>query len=191
MGSEMCIRDSNYTDDSVGIKQLKATLDDSRITGSLELVGVGQKLALDIDKIDLDRYLAAPVQAGDTTTRAVDEFEIPAQSLRDLNVNGTLKIGELTMSGIESNNVRVTLAANNGAVRVHPVSAKLYGGSYTGDIRIDASGEVPVMSLNEQFNNVDFGALSLALADSQQLTGRVTGSLVMTATGHNLSLIHI
>ena len=31
-------------------------------------------------------------------------------------------------------------------LRLHPVSAKLFGGSYAGDIRIDASGERPVLS---------------------------------------------
>lgn len=166
------------------LRDLNATLDDSQITGLVKLVGDTPELSLSMDKLKLDGYLSPPDDtAGED--RAVDAIELPAQTVRDLNVNAQLSIGDLTVGGIESSDVEVQLNASNGSVRLHPMRANLYGGSYSGDMRVNAQGELPQVSLNESFNNVDFGAFTQAIAGTQRLTGRVTGALKMTAEGHN------
>ncbi len=172
------------TPQGLELRDLNVTLDQSKLTGLVKLTGKTPEVSLSIDTLKLDGYMSPPDNI-DGQDRAVDTIELPAQTLRDLNLNGQLRIGELDMGGIASTNVEVHLAASEGDVRLYPIKAQLYGGSYSGDVRLNAQGELPQMSLNETFTNVDFGALSLALTDSQQLTGRVTGSLKMTATGHN------
>ncbi len=172
------------TPNGLELRDLEATLDQSKVTGLVKLTGVTPEVSLSIDTLKLDGYLSPPDNI-DGQDRAVDTIELPAQTLRDLNLNGQLRIGSLDVGGIASTNVEVQLAASEGDVRLYPVKAQLYGGSYSGDVRLNAQGELPQMSLNESFNNVDFGALSMALAETQRLSGRVTGSLKMTASGHN------
>ncbi|NNF17173.1 MAG: AsmA family protein [Gammaproteobacteria bacterium] len=168
------------------LDKLNAKMDQSTLTGNISVGETGQKMTLNIDVINADRYLPPPdeSQAG---SREVDEVEIPAQTLRELNINGTFTIGQLTLTGMESKDIEVKVVADKGNVRVHPARASMYGGTYSGDIRIDARGEVPVLSLNERFDNVDIGALSMDMADTDRVTGRLTGALTMTARGHNTS----
>ncbi|MEM7084444.1 MAG: AsmA family protein [Pseudomonadota bacterium] len=166
------------------LRDIEATLDDSQITGLIKLTGQTPEVSVSLDQLTLDGYLSPP-DAIDGQERAVDTIELPAQTLRDLNLKGQLRIGDLTVGGIESSNVEVELNATSGRVRLYPIRAALYGGTYSGDIRLNADGELPQLALNESFNNVDFGAFSQALAGSQRLTGKLTGSLTMTAQGHN------
>ena len=172
------------TPQGLELRDIKATLDQSQITGLVNLTGKTPNVSLNIDALTLDGYLSPPDNI-EGETRAVDTIELPAQTLRDLNLNGQLRIGALDVGGIKSTNVDVQLAANDGNVRIYPMRAQLYGGTYSGDVKLNAQGEVPTLSMNESFNDVNFGDLTQAMVGDQRLSGRVTGSLKMTARGHN------
>lgn len=59
--------------------------------------------ALDIDRLDADRYLAADDQADDD----VDGIDLSA--LKGLNIHGTLRIGELQVANVRSRNIRLVV----------------------------------------------------------------------------------
>ena len=111
-------------------------------------------LQLDADAIDLNRYMTVAGEEGGAV-EAAPPMEIPADLIRPLNANGKLGIGSVRIGNLELTSVKVGLDAANGRLRINPISAGLFGGSYSGDIRIDVSGNAPTLSMNERVQGVD------------------------------------
>ena len=77
--------------------------------------------------------------------------------------------------------MRVGVNAKDSQLRLSPLQANLYGGSYQGNIRIDARKDQPVMYLDERIAKVDASALFKALKVS-------TGALDLSGGRTSLAL---
>ncbi len=75
------------------------------------------------------------------------------------------------------------LAAEGGRLRLHPARARLYGGRYRGDVRIDARGPVPVVRLDERLEGVRLRPLLRDLAGFERLSGTGTVRARLAARG--------
>src|SRR5690606_29938363 len=133
--------------------------------GRVELPDIERKslrFTLALDQIDADRYLPPAAeeqqQAPDAQT-PLDQVEIPAELVRGHDVVGSLTIGRLKAFDFNSSDVKLGVTAQNDKLRIHPAEAKFYGGGYRGDIRVDASGKVPALSVNEHVDRVDLAPL--------------------------------
>ena len=172
---------------SAKLNKLTMKLDDTNITGSAGLSDLEKSaLAFDLtlDKIDADRYLAptaAPVEGAGGS--AADVVVLPVETLRSTTAKGSIKIGDFTFSGIESTNVEIGINANAGNIRVNPSRASLYGGTYVGDIRIDATGASPTLSLNENVTGIDFKAFASTVMPDAPVSGKLTGNITATGRG--------
>jgi AsmA protein len=182
------------TSKSANLSGLKLHLDDTSITGS---AGVANFTApainfdLLVDAIDLDRYLplqkpgeakAAPTPA---EAAAGGAAMLPVETLRGLNLNGTLKIGQLKAYQLRSTDIRVTVAAKDGLVRVYPASAKLYQGSYNGDVTLDVRGKEPRIALDEKVAGVQAGPMLTDMLGSTKLTGTANVAMKINAAGND------
>ncbi len=56
-----------------------------------------------------------------------------------LDLDGSVKIGQLQVNNIKASNVRVDLRAKDGKLTVDPLAANLYEGSTKGTISVDAN----------------------------------------------------
>ena len=117
-----------------------------------------------MDNIDADRYLppATAANAKLATPAAVagaGAAELPLETLRALDVDGTLAIGKLKIAKLQVNDIKVGVNANAGVIRANPLAAQLYGGSYRGDITLDARGKAVQIAMNESLNNIEIGPL--------------------------------
>lgn len=175
------------TDTSAAIDGLTMTLDDTKITGRAGVTDL-ETSALDfdltLDRINADGYLAptaAPAegQAGS----AADSVVLPVDTLRTFVAKGALKIGALTFSDIESTNVQVGINSSGGQMQIYPSKATLYGGTYSGNIKIDARGEEPILSINETVEGIDFKAFASTVMPDVPMSGRFTGNVKMTSRG--------
>ena len=70
-----------------------------------------------------------------------------------------------------------------GALRLEPLAAKLYGGTFRGGIRLDATGPKTRVTLDQTFSGVNFGALLADLADVKNITGTMSLKLDGAAVG--------
>lgn len=178
-------------DTAAGLDNVAIKLDDSRISGSLsrDLPKEGSKAIprmrfdLGIDALDVDRYLEPKKGGGkgEGAAPAESPTEIPADTIRGLNLDGRARIGKLTIDGMQLSAVDVRATAGGGRLNLAPLSAKLYGGSVDGTISIDASGATPRVALAQTFRNIDMEALLGAFADVHNLTG--TMALTLNAAG--------
>jgi len=176
----------------IALTDLALTLDETSFTGELSIPQGDNdiyRLELKADSIDLDKYMA-PAEEG-ATTAAADEapIEIPSEMIRLINARGKLEIGDASLGGMRFEDVTLGLNIDNGKLRLNPIAATLFEGTYDGDVRIDASGETPVMSVNENIKGVQLGALALAMFEQDNINGTINGSFKLSGRGSDMAAI--
>lgn len=180
------------TPDSIAVENLEAALDETRITGRVAVTSF-EKLAarfdLAVDRIDIDRYLPPAEEDAEAEKGAatpLDKIEIPAELVRGRDIVGQLAIGKLKAFGFNSTDVKIGVTAQNDKLRVHPARAKFYGGGYSGDLRLDASGKVPVVSVDEHVNDVQLMPMIKDFLDVENISGTANIDVTATARGRTV-----
>ncbi|MFT5447405.1 MAG: AsmA protein [Gammaproteobacteria bacterium] len=174
--------------DALALKPLSVKLDESTLSGEAKVSNFAAPavhFALQLDAIDLDRYLppgseAPPATPGAAASQAT---AAPTDSLRALDAAGTFVAGKVKVAKLNLANVKATLRAKNGLIRLSPVAADLYQGKYAGDITLDARKKVPAIALNETLSGVQAGPLLMDLQGKEPLTGTANVKAKLNARG--------
>lgn len=186
--------DVALTDDSIALSGMTARLDDTELKGDFSMRGFdapAYRFALEGDRIDLDRYLAPPAEdaPAEADTAALDATEIPVDVIRSLDAEGTLKFAEVLLGGLTFRTIELGVSAGDGRVRLHPIAARVLEGGYNGDVRIDASGSKPRLSVDERVEGVQLAALGRELFETDKLSGSLQGRFTLGGSGANLAEI--
>ena len=183
----------DFSGDSAGLEKIDATLDDSRITGRIRADSLAQQrfqTALVVDAIDLDRYLM-PTDDSDAATAGPgdsdDSLDLPVEELRALNLDGQLSIGQLKVADARLSKVFAKISASDGLLMLNPASAKLYDGSYMGNLKLDVRGEMPTLNLDQKLDNISLGGLLGDVSDVDNLAGRGNVRITAAAKGNSVN----
>ena len=161
----------------ISVGDLFVQFDESELSGELGVNNFSQpaiNYTLTLNQIDVDRYLPPQTDATDqaaadkpvttpATAAAGSVSLIPVEVIRPLDINGTLRIDRLKAMNLHSREIRITTLAKDGRVRLHPLGAQLYEGNYSGDIRLDATGDTPRLNLDESLSGVPVSYTHLTL----------------------------
>lgn len=168
---------------SIAFDPLKVTLNDSHLTGKVQVTELSQpRLAftLALDQLDADRYLPPPAAAksgsggGSTSAPAPwsnKPLAIPLGELRRVDANGTLSVGQLTVRKLKLSQIKLALSARKGLMQITSLGADLYGGTLKGDATLDARYVKPTMRVNAALAGVQIGDLLKDYAGDSYLTG--------------------
>jgi AsmA protein len=176
---------------AITVTGVELVVDDSTFTGKLSVArNEAGTISIDLagDAIDVDRYMEPATDAAPSSGDAVP-VEIPVELIRALNVRGNLALDAAQLSGLEFENVELGLRAANGDMRLHPISADFFDGQYRGDVRINAAGAIPTVSVNENIVDVKLGALARAMFDQENVTGTINGQFKLAGQGEDLAAI--
>ncbi len=179
------------TPDAIMLSEVTLVVDDTTFTGQLALASdAAGTISLDLagDKIDLGRYMEPADAAAGAGGESVP-VEIPVDLIRAFNVRGSLTMQEALLSGMTFENARLGLNIANGNLRLHPLAADLFGGKYEGDVRINASSDTPVLSVNENVSDVSLGSLAVAMFEQENVTGTINGTFALSGSGTDLGAI--
>ncbi len=137
---------------------------------------------VDVDQFDADLYLPKKTVAkADAPEQALD-----LSALRSLNLDGSLRIGQLKVANIKSSGVRLDVKAHNGLVNVSPLSANLYQGSLKGSLSVNAAA-TPSIVINQVISGVNVAALSKDAAGFDTLEGRGNVGVNISMQGNTVS----
>ena len=186
--------------DALKLAKLDLKVDDSRLTGSMEIRNFASpavRFDLALDKIDLDRYLVAEKPAGKPAAGAKSTpapaagpaVELPLSMLRSLDVKGKFRIQELKALGLRSNDAHIQLNAKNGLIAFGPNQAKLYSGNYHGETVLDVRGKTPQLKMDEKLEQVQIGPLLKDMQLFDHYTGTGNIGLKLTAQGFDAGQI--
>ncbi|HVC37270.1 MAG TPA: AsmA family protein, partial [Gammaproteobacteria bacterium] len=175
--------------DSASVQNLSFKLDDTTLSGSATIKDLKtQALAfnLALDQINADRYL--PPQKAATATQPreatdINKVSIPVRTLRSLNLDGQLHIGQLTLLDIHTGNTDVSVSAHQGLVRINPLSVQLYGGVLSGTVQIDASSDTPIVTEDLTLHDLQTGGLMQDLFKIRRLSGTANLHIVTRGLG--------
>jgi AsmA protein len=177
-----------YDASQTGMRNMRFALDDSQLQGSIGLQGEQLRFDLDVDSINIDRYLPPATETANGDEGSIDEVDLPIEALRTFNASGNLSLGETKFMNLTLTNAEFGLSAANGRVRLTP-SASLYGGTIGGTIGIDAQGGSARFSLVQELSNVDLFGLGRDYLETEDLSGTGNVSLNLTADGSNLGVM--
>lgn len=185
--------DAAIDETAARLTRLSLELDDTTMTGQLTypLTDTGRiEFDLAADSINVDRYMAPAGEVpNDEAAAATDDIEIPVDLIRSLKARGTVKLGRATLGGMLFEDMQLGLDSAAGKLRLHPISANLFEGTYGGDVRIDASTDTPSISVNEKIAGVSLTPLAQSLFEQENISGTINGSFVLSGRGSNLAAI--
>ncbi|MCG8426698.1 MAG: AsmA family protein [Chromatiales bacterium] len=174
------------------LDNLKVSMDDTTLDGNVKLNGTAVGFKLNVDAIDADRYLPAAKigeQPQDAPQSSGDEPLLPIETLRELNVDGVLSIGKLTIQKLLAEQIELSVKAKNGQLAIDQAIKKFYQGALSGKVNLDVTGKTPRMNIDEKLTGLQAGPLLQDLMDDDKLTGKGNFSAKLMASGNSVNAI--
>ena len=162
---------------------LSLALDESKLAGrfAYDTASSGMDFALSLDRINLDRYQPPPTNPDVKS----EPIELPVDFLKPMRAKGSFNVGQIKIGGANLSELSAGIDIANAQARFAPLGAKLYGGTYRGDIQIDMRPAVPRLSMDEHLTGIDIAALMKEYADSKRLSGRGNLDVKLAANGRS------
>ena len=167
-------------------------MDDTTLTGDLAVpLTESGALTFDLqaDSITLDNYMAPATEEEVDAAEVQADVDIPVDLVRALKANGTVRMSEAFLGPITFSNMVLGVNGSNDVLRLHPINAEFFDGRYSGDVRIDASGDLPSLSVNEQISDVNLASMARAMYETDNISGTINGNFVLSGSGASLSAI--
>lgn len=185
-----------YDGQGLTLEQLKGELDQTNISGQAQVPSfepLTARFELALDQLDLDRYLApaqedepAPTPPSEPApappSEPTPESELPVELLRELNLDGTVRIGRLTVKRVDVTDVTTTITARNGVIKAEPVAA-LYQGRLRGELTLDATQQQPQLAMQQRLEGVQAGSLLEDLVGVARVLGVADLDLAVAMQG--------
>ena len=197
------------------IDQQRLTLNDMMlelnqftIGGMLQLSNFAKpalRFNLASEMLDVDDLLDTPPAAADSATGATEpsdtdsneqaagkaaedtRIELPMQTLRDLDINGDLKIAKMKMQNLHMTDFALRLIANKGLVELKPVRVNMYGGEVVANVAIDVRGDLPKYGVGKSLKDVQVGDLLKDYMGESPISGRMNAEVNLTTRGEWVS----
>ncbi|WP_261843064.1 AsmA family protein [Aliamphritea ceti] len=187
------------------LEQLQLKLDDTTFNGQIAVNLTDSALALNLkgDSIDADRYMPPKAEgeaaSGDATgsdgsaaaagsdgERYSKEPVIPVEPLMGLNVDATIGLQKLLVSGLTVNNLLLDVAAHNGLVKASKINADLYGGTVRNSLTLDVRKSPVKMNTKKNISNIQIGDLLNDLAQVDRITGSLSSKSDVNTRGRSV-----
>jgi AsmA protein len=178
-------------------------LDDSRVALTLAVDRFSPpafNFNLDVDQLDLDRYLppAPPAAASrgggvaPTSTAPSAAAGGPASGgtpidlspLKGLTVKGVARARQIQAHNLKVGALHLEMNLANGRLDVAPLTASLYGGSLNGSVHLDAAGNA--LATRQSLSGIQIAPLLKDLANEDILEGH--GDVALNVTAHGATL---
>lgn len=182
-------------ENQVGMEDLRIKLDDTDIDGFVRVVNPqgkpGIRFALNVNEINADRYMPpASEQSGGSGEAPADAASggdqtsaLPMEQLRELDIDGTLKIGKLTINNLKTAGIVVKIKGKNGKINVDESVSQFYQGNQKGSLGLDVTGQQPKFRINNNLSGVQIGELLQDLNGVDKLTGTANLKANLNAAG--------
>lgn len=157
------------------------------------------RLQLKGDRLDLDRYLPPENKDADAGAARQNEVKqavaaagksgttplpgaptqqawsskplLPLETLRKLDVEAAVGLGQLTLSKLPIEDARLALTAKSGLLALKELRGDLHGGEFAVRSQLDARPAIPVLSANQQLKRIPLEKLLEARGEKAPVRG--------------------
>ena len=148
---------------------------------------------MEIDQIDLDRYLP-PADQKKTGEKKIGDKEPKATApkegkksdyskLRQLSLNGKMRIGKLKIKNAKIERVDLSLTGEKGIFNLQPFTMLLYQGDVTGSGIFSVQDDVPRTNIQLKLDNVQAGPLFWDVLKKDFLEGMLKAQIDLIIKG--------
>ena len=141
---------------------------------------------MDIDQIDLDRYLP-PTRQGqkEAGEKAKPEGtkKTDYSNLRRVALNGTMNIGKLKIKNAKIDRVHLTLTGEKGIFNLKPLTMALYQGDVTGSGMMSVQKNIPRTNIQLNLINIQAGPLLKDVLKKDFLEGMLKAQVNLSMMG--------
>jgi AsmA protein len=188
----------NATPETVSISNGILNLDESKLNFSMnasEFSRPNLKFELDLDQINLDRYMPAqtdkessaeqPAQGGTSKKKKKTDYT----PLRRLIMDGQINIGKLTVSKAKIQDVYLRITAKDGIINMDPMKLNMYEGNVAGKAALNVKKDIPKSSVNLNVKNMQVNPLLQDVVEKDVLEGLTNAKISLKMSGDNAALI--
>ena len=173
------------------------TLDDSTLKFSASAKDFGKPditVNLELDQIDGDRYLppksdAQPTADKEKPAKAGEKQKTDYTPLRKLILEAALKIGNLKVNNLKTQDVLVKITAKNGVFNLNPLSMNLYDGKIKGNGTLNVQSSSPNTKMDLAVNSVQIAPLMKDLTGKDIIEGATEAKISIRMTGDDPDVI--
>lgn len=182
------------------LSEMSLALNEYRLDGDFQLQNFAKpafRFDLSSPDLDIDALLAglpgpepaATVEPADAPSAETTDMriELPMETMRDLDIDGKLRIERLKAMNLNFSEVDISLGAKNGLVSLKPVTLKAYDGTVASSVVIDVRGDVPKYGISEDISGVRVGELLDDYSGDAAISGRLHAESNLTTRGEWLS----
>ena len=174
--------DLTVGENTIALKKLNAELDDIKGTGeaSVNLAGKPEiKAAFNFDLLDVNPYLGTSDSSdggsSNNTSQGWSDERIDFSALNAANIDLTANVKTLKAEGMSVGPLTLEANITNGKLNANLEDMKLYDGTGTAKIELDATGPTPTLDLT--LTSANISALPF-LTDAAKFT-RIEGGLAL------------
>ncbi len=189
--------DADLNRGNLAIKPLHLQINDTIVNGTATVKNLKKPsydLALQLNQLDLDRYRTKqpaatpinetgpqektkqqPVRGLKKSAKQNNDHNnelIPVHLLRSLNFTADIKVDSLKAAGLTLSKVRLQAFGQDGRIRLDPLAASLYDGTFLLRGDIDARPAVPQIRLTGKLAGVRLGPLFRDMTGREEITGK-------------------
>ncbi len=176
----------DLSDAGMNLERMDLQLDDTRLGGEFSMTetasGPVTQFDLDVDQINLDRYLPPDSQAREASG---DGAALLALAATDLN--GEVSIDRLVVSKARLDGFRMRLSSRDGVLQADPVTAALYEGRLTASAVLDANPDLPALTLNTELTGIQAEPVLMDMTGRARLRGKGNFTAELTARGDSVA----
>ncbi len=183
---------------SVSISDGALKLDDSKLDFSAKAKDFSKPdvaFELNLNKIDLDRYLPPPSEKKADTEEEKAKASPPARKktdyapLRKLMLDGTIRIGELIAKGAKVEDVLLKVSGKNGLFLLDPLTVKLYQGNVSSKTTLDVRRDTPTTNITLEGQAIQVNPLLKDVLKRDFLEGTLKATVDIAMVGDNAAKI--
>jgi len=176
---------------AVAITDGSLDLDESKITFSMnakEFDRPDLSFDLNVDRINVDRYLPPPGEAKPETEKkapAPKAGKTDYEPLRRMVLDGKVGIGDLTVKRAKIQNLEMKITARDGLFRLDPLALKMYEGTVGGQGTFDVRTDTPQSASTLNAKGIQVNPLLSDLLQKDFLEGLFLADLAINLKGDN------
>jgi AsmA protein len=158
----------------------------SRPAGHSQGTGPGQVHAVKLEDGDItyaDRSSGQNVHLSRINVSLADISWSSPDLMKSISLKGDAKVQTIQDGKMNISDLKTTIHDDHGLIEFSPLNANVFGGSVDGKLQVDMRGKVPKIAISETISHIELTQAAPQMKD--RVTGKVDGSLELTASGLN------
>ncbi len=186
------------------LDKIQLALNEYEVSGSLRLADFAQptpslRFDLATQNIDVDALTGTPPPAAETGPETPTQdggsaepaedvrIQLPMQTLRDLDIDGILKIARLKAQNLHMQDIAIAVRAKDGQVGLKPLTLNMYDGAVETSVVIDVRSDVPKYGIDQSLQSIRAGDMLRDYMGKDMISGNLAAQANLTTRGEWVS----